>query len=66
MRRRKRKRRATIKKEEAKAAQEEKEQWDELKRKWDDFEWEQARVELWRQEFEERELAMAAREKAMF
>ena len=55
-----------MKKEEAKAAQEEKEQWNELKQKWDDFEWEQAQIELWRQELEERELAVAACKKAVF
>ena len=38
-----------MKKEEAKTAQGEKEQWDEMKQKWEDLEWEQARIELWRQ-----------------
>ena len=55
-----------MKKEEAKAAQEKNEQWDELTQRWDCVEWEQTQIELWRQEFEERELAVAARETAVF
>ena len=66
MRRRKRRRTAAMKKEEAKAAKEQKEQWDELKQKWNDVEWEQARIELWGQELEERKLAVATHESTVF
>ena len=55
-----------MKKEEAKAAQERNDEWDNLTQWWDYVEREQEQVEAWRRKLEEHELAVAAREAAVF
>ena len=55
-----------MKKEGARAEQVERQQRDELAQQWENLEWEQARIDLWRQKLEERELVLAARESAVF
>ena len=66
MRRRKRRRTAAMKKEEARTAREEKELQEQSTQQQSAVEWEQARIDLWRQKLEERERAVAARESAVF
>ena len=66
MRRCKRRRTAAMKKEETRAAKEESQRQDQLAQQRSGVEWEQARIDLWRQTLEERERAVAARESAVF
>ena len=66
MRRRKRRRTAALKKEEAKTMREENRQQDQSAQQRAGVDWEQARIDLWRQELERRELAVRARESAVF
>ena len=56
--RRKRRRTAVAKKEEAEEA-EKNEEWDSLAQCWDCIEWKQEQVEIWRQELKMHELAVA-------
>ena len=66
MRRRKRRRAAAIKREEAKVVREENRQQDQSAQQRAGVDWEQARIDLWRQELERREMAVRARESAVF
>ena len=66
MRRRKRRRTAAVKKEEARAMREENRQRDQSAQQRAGVDWEQARIDLWRQELERREMAVRARESAVF
>ena len=54
------------KKEETKKEQKERKKYDNLGQKLDCVEWEKQQVEQWRQELKTRELAVAAREAAIF
>ena len=64
--RRKRRRTAAEKKEKAREEQLERLRRDQAAQQRDDTNWEQARIDLWRQKLEERELAVAARERSVF
>ena len=64
--RRKRRWTAAERKEKAREEQLERLRWDQAANQRDDTNWEQARIDIWRQKLEERELAVAAREKAVF
>ena len=64
--RRKRRRTAAEKKERAREEQLERLRRDQAAQQRDDTNWEQARIDLWRQKLEERELAVAARERSVF
>ena len=66
MRRRKRRRTAALKREEAKTVREENRQQDQSTQQRAGVDWEQARIDLWRQELERREMAVRARESAVF
>ena len=66
MRRRKRRRTAALKREEAKAVREDNRQQDQSAQQRAGVDWEQARIDLWRQELERREMAVRARESAVF
>ena len=61
--RRKRRRTAAEKREKAREEQLERLRWDQAAQQRDDTNWEQAWIDLWRQKLEERERAVAAREK---
>ena len=63
--RRKRRRTAAEKKEKDREEQLERLRRDQAAQQRDDTNWEQARIDLWRQKLEERERAVAARESAM-
>ena len=63
--RRKRRRTAAERKEKAREEQLERLRRDQAANQRDDTNWEQARIDLWRQKLEERERAVAARESAM-
>ena len=64
--RRKRRRTAAEKREKAREEQLERLRRDQVAQQGDDTNWEQARIDLWRQKLEERERAVAARESAVF
>ena len=64
--RRKRRRTVVEKRERAREEQLERLRRDQVAQQWDDTNWEQAGIDIWRQKLEERELAVAAREKAVF
>ena len=64
--RRKRRRTAAEKKERAEEERLEHQRREQVAQQRDDTNWEQARIDLWRQKLEERELAVATREKAVF
>ena len=64
--RRKRRRTAAEKREKDREEQLERLRRDQAAQQRDDTNWEQARIDIWRQKVEERELAVAAREKAVF
>ena len=64
--RRKRRRTAAEKREKAREEQLERLRRDQVAQQRDDTNWEQARIDLWRQKLEERERAVAARESAVF
>ena len=64
--RRKRRRTAAEKKEKAREEQLERLRRDQAAQQRDDTNWEQARIDLWRQKLEERERAVAARERSVF
>ena len=66
MRRRKRRRIAAEKREEARETREENQRQEQSTQRQSAVEWEQARIDLWRQKLEERERAVAARESAVF
>lgn len=66
LRRHKRRRATTTEREETKVAQERNEEWDSLAQCWDCVEWEQEQVEVWRQELNEQELAVAAHKATIF
>ena len=55
-----------MKREEAKAVREENRQHDQSAQQRAGVDWEQARIDLWRQKLKERERAVAARESAVF
>ena len=55
-----------MKKEEAKAAREEREQQDQSVQQRSGVEWEQARIDMWRQKLEEREWGVTTRESGVF
>ena len=62
----KRRRTAAEKKEKAREEQLERQRQDQSTQQWNGVEWEQARIDLWRQKLEERELAVAAGESTVF
>ena len=64
--RRKRRRTAAERKEKAREEQLERLRRDQAANQRDDTNWEQARIDLWRQKLEQRELAVAARERSVF
>ena len=64
--RRKRRRTAAEKKEKAREEHLERLRRDQVAQQRDDTNWEQARIDLWRQKLEQRELAVAARERSVF
>ena len=64
--RRKRRRTAADRKEKAREEQLERLRRDQAANQRDDTNWEQARIDLWRQQLERRELAVAARERSVF
>ena len=64
--RRKRRRTAAEKKEKAREEHLERLRRDQAAQQRDDTNWEQARIDLWRQKLERRELAVAARERSVF
>ena len=64
--RRTRRRIAAEKKERAEKERLERQQREQVAQQRDNVNWEQARIDLWRQKLEERELAVAARESAVF
>ena len=66
MSRRKRRRTAAEKKERAREEQLERLRRDQAVQQREDTNWEQARIDLWRQKLERRELAVAARERSVF
>ena len=64
--RRKRRRTAAERKEKAREEQLERLRRDQAANQRDDTNWEQARIDIWRQKLEQRELAVAARERSVF